>query len=211
MWNTHFIGHEEEMFLFSKSDHIFDALPALDLTCHTGQRVWKLGEVCEDRENKLNVFEVLTVQDQILLLTRFGFGPHIHNKTLKHQQLLNVTWRNCKEVYQWGFRGWWCRGHEDCSAPSRHWALSWALWCSDSNSCLRPGSNLSGQRPGLPGQLSTEGTGGWRSSLLFGHDPPHTPATSIWSWIGRCKEKKEESGVLLLWRLCMDCWVDCVH
>lgn len=33
MFVNYFISHEEEMLLFSKSDHIFNALPALDLTC----------------------------------------------------------------------------------------------------------------------------------------------------------------------------------
>ena len=33
----YFISHEEEMLLFSKSDHIFNALSALHLTCNTGE------------------------------------------------------------------------------------------------------------------------------------------------------------------------------
>ncbi len=33
----YFVSHEEETLLFSKSDHIFNALSALDLTYHTGQ------------------------------------------------------------------------------------------------------------------------------------------------------------------------------
>lgn len=33
----YFIGHEEEMLLFSKSDHFFNALSALDLTYRTEQ------------------------------------------------------------------------------------------------------------------------------------------------------------------------------
>lgn len=32
----YFISHEEKMLFFNKSDHIFNALPALDLTYHTG-------------------------------------------------------------------------------------------------------------------------------------------------------------------------------
>lgn len=33
----YFISHEEEVLLFCKSDHIFNALLALDLTYHIGR------------------------------------------------------------------------------------------------------------------------------------------------------------------------------
>lgn len=48
--DIYFISHEEEMLLFGKSDHIFNALPALDLTYHTATKI--LGCLTATWENK---------------------------------------------------------------------------------------------------------------------------------------------------------------
>lgn len=155
----YFISQEEEMLLFSKSDHFFNALSALDLTYHMGQPEF-------DNESQVCTYA----------LTKF-------------QQLFHLTNRKFyRQTYLWGFRGWWCRGHGDCSAAWPHWGLSWALQYPDSNNYPRPGSSWSAPHSGLPGQLSTEGTGGWISSLPCGYDPRHSPATSEWSGLGRRME-----------------------
>lgn len=152
----YFISHEEEVLLFSKSDHFFNALSALDLTYHTGQ-------------------------------PEFDHISQVWTRTLAiFQHLFHFNTRNhyCR-LYQWGFRGWWCRGRGDCSAAWLLWRLFGALQYPDSSSCLRLGSSWSALHPGLPEQQSTEGTGGRISSLLCGYDLRHTLSISEWSGLGR--------------------------
>lgn len=158
----YFISHEEETLLFSKSDHFFNALPALDLTYHTGQPEFdQVSQVCTWRPAKF---------------------PHLfHHSKRKHY---------CRS-YRWGFRGWWCRGRGDCSAAWLLWWISGALRYPGSNSCLRLGSSWSAPRPGRPERRSTEGTGGRISSLLCGYDLRHTLSISEWSGLGRVEGEVE--------------------